>query len=297
MCNSPTLKTLSLFPVCLGLLASPLQAFDWHGTVDSDFAKADNWRLPDASNEPPSAGVENKEVLNIINGDGAPLYYTEKEGETTFVEQLRIGIKGCPGAALQVSGGHLTVKQAGMAIIGQVGPGTLEITGGTLELLGGFKDSGMEDQETTWSLYLGNEPTGNGTITISGGKMILEWGIEVGRRSGTGLITISGNGSVTAGGPTSFGEGEPSKKIVIGQGSGVFEQVANGNITFAPDSPDAWISFTKGSHGKLSLKGKDKKYFDGLVAAGRIRIDDSVAAPTAFVFSKNGDQGEYHLAP
>ena len=276
------------------LLWSTAQAADWVGTADSNLDNGQNWRNNlhgPVMAAPPHAGTKNATTLSVVNGSGFPLGYTESNGATEFNEGLLIGAKNGPSGELKVTGGTLTVEGA---IIGQTVEGKLTIFGGTVNLLGGSKDSAIPGCDAQWSVYLGNENTGSGLLTISGGEFRVENGIEIGRNGGSGIVAISGNGRFTCGGPILFPGGSGKASIILG--GGTFEQSKNEEILFLSDSNKGWFTFKKGSRGKISLCGRDKAYFDALVKDGRIRIDDLPTTPDHFTFKQNAHQGELHLA-
>ena len=273
---------------------------EWVGKADSNFENGKNWMnnihgtvMPD----PPQAGKNNRTRLSVVNGSGFPLCYTATHGATEFIEQLLIGMKDGPPGELTVTGGTLNVQQNYFAIIGQTVEGKLQIQSGTVNLLGGRKDDAIPGCETKWSLLLGNALTGKGLVTVSGGELKVEGGIEIGRGESTGILEISGTGRVICSGPILFTGGNAPKWIILGAGSGVFEQNSNAELLFLGDSNQGWFSFKKGSRGKISLYGHDKLAFEHLVAEGRIRIDSRPTTPDHFAYSKVGNQGEYTLAP
>ena len=119
----------------------------------------------------------------------------------------------------------------------------------------------------------------------------------------SGIIKITG-GKFTVDGQTSFdvdagagADGSGFKKIVFGVGDGTFIQTQSGNLVFpiSDDVKTAYVNFVKGSKGSLSLHGATQDYFEGLVKAGRIKIDDKFAQPSDFKFVTNGGQGVYTL--
>ena len=279
------------------LLWSTAQAAEWVGTADSNLDNGQNWRDMRHGNVMaalPQACTKNATRLSVVNGAGFPLCYTEANGATEFNEELLIGGNNGPSGELKVTGGTLTVQQIYSAIIGQTVEGKLTIFGGTVNLLGGSKDSAIPGCDTQWSVYLGNENTGSGLLTISGGELRVENGIEIGRNGGSGILEISGNGRFTCGGPILFSGGNGKASIILG--GGTFEQTKNEEILFLSDSNKGWFNFKKGSLGKISLCGRDKAYFDALVNDGRIRIDDLPTTPDHFTFNQNANQGELHLA-
>ncbi len=285
-----------IFIILAGTLL-PVGAADWFGTVDSNFNEAQNWcRQNEQPPEPPMTGVENKTRLVVQNGSGAPLEYTAELGDTTFKEQFLVGQNHGQSGEIRISGGRLVVVGA---IIGQTKPGTVIISDGSLDLTGSGAEDRPDSGQFDCTAILGNEPEGVGNVEVSGGTLDLEKGLMIGRHSGYGTLTISGNGKVTCGGPTVFGQGDHYNKIMLGEGAPVFQQMEDGNV-YVP-SGDAgnscYISFTKGSKGHVALQGRDKAAFDKLVADGVIRIEESAAKPEQFVFEQSGDLGILRLAP
>jgi hypothetical protein len=110
---------------------------------------------------------------------------------------------------------------------------------------------------------------------------------------------VSGSGQFLCEGPALFLGGANIQKIVIGSGSGLFQLSEDGGVFFAKENGEnsGYFDFAKGSKGRISLRGRDKAYFDNLVAEGRIRIEGSPAQAKQFVFRQDGSLGEYRLAP
>jgi len=283
-----------LIAATLTLSCGFLRAADWNGRVDSHFENGRNW----GGSQPPRAGEENQSLLWVANGGGHPLNYTQEEGTTVFSEQLIIGgsAKG-PTGEMRMSGGTIIVKQTFTSFIGQVNGGKLVVEGGTLSLLGGGEDTDIMNCDVCWTLVLGNEKTGNGVIEVNGGTVNVENGFQIGRRGGTGILEVSGTGRFICGGPVLIPGGSGIKCIVLGEGHGGYEQDKNGEILFLGDGSQGWFNFKPGSGGKISLSNQQKSYFDGLVAEGRIRIDNQRTTSSRFIFTQNGNQGEYQLAP
>ena len=286
---------LVVFSVC-----NSAHSAEWVGTADTNFENGKNWMNKiqgTIMTDPPQAAKSNGTRLSIVNGSGFPLCYTGACGATGFNEQFLIGANKGPTGELKMTGGTLTVQQNFFAIIGQTVEGKMQIQGGTVNLLGGCKDAAIPGSEIKWSLLLGNEPAGKGLVTVSGGELKIESGIEIGRGGSTGIMEISSTGRVHCGGAILFAGGEAPKCVILGVGSGVFEQDSTGELLFLGGANQGWFSFKKGSRGKISLYGYEQSGFERLVTEGRVRIDSQPTTPDHFVFRKVGNQGEYSLAP
>jgi hypothetical protein len=290
-----SMKILTIILLATLLGENSYADYTWKGTKDSNFSTAENW------DSAPSANSSNQGGLFVANGSGAPLLYTVSQGATTFEGQFLVGTVGTDNSSsmtgsLTISGGTLTVDGTVYgAIIGQTQKGTLNVSGGNLNLTGG--------QAT----FLGN--SGDGTINLSGGVVTLDAGLVIGRNSATGgnygaALIITG-GKFIVQGETSFdvkdGDGDAGgtglKKIEFGAGTGIFTQTTSGTLSFpqADDAGTAYVNFVSGSKGQLSLFGATQAYFEGLVQAGRIRIDGQPAKTTSFKFSMVDKQGVYAL--
>jgi hypothetical protein len=257
----------------------------WRGRTGSGFQNQANW------DSPPTAGATHEGGLAIQNGAASALAYTAKEGSTTFWGQFLVGGYGGANGTLKVTGGTLTVDSPQYeAIIGQLSPGTLTVSGGELNLTG----------QDTW---LGNEAEGRGVIGLSGGTIVLSHNFLISRNKGRGVVEISGGAFIVQGsGGTTFGTSAGPNKIIFAAGAGEFRQTGSGKITFlgSGDAATAYINFVAGSKGKLSLAGvTSRDYFDGLVKRARIKVDDKgVYDPLeAFQYSQDGAQGVYSLKP
>jgi hypothetical protein len=278
-----------VFPLTGNLFAD----FTWLGNKDSNFQEAGNWDIP------PAKDASNAGSLFIGNGFAKALSYTEKEGSTIFNGQLLVGVhsdSSIPGV-LTITGGTLTINDSQFgAIVGQTTTGTLNVSGGVLNLTGGHPT------------FLANE--GDGTINLSGGTISVDGDLLIDRNNTinggnfSGIIKITG-GKVLVNGQTSFdvdggggAGGTGYKKIEFGLGDGTFIQTKVGTLVFPiiDDAGTAYVNFVTGSKGSLSLNGATKDYFDGLVKANRIKIDDKPALPSDFNFMTSGGQGVYKLS-
>ena len=288
-CNTNSFLILAFGTLLSGNL---LADFTWQGTKDSNFQNAANWDTA------PAKGTVNTGALLVGNGSNSPLIYTDKEGSTTFNGQLLVGVhsdSSSPGA-LTLTGGSLTILDSQFgAIIGQTTSGIVTVSGGNLSLTGGNPT------------FVGNE--GDGTVNLSGGTISLDGDLMIARNNTinggnfNGIIRITG-GKFSVDGQTSFdvdggggAGGTGFKKIEFGEGEGTFIETKSGTLNFpiATDSGTAYVNFVKGSKGRLSLHGATKDYFEGLVKAGRIKIDDKPARSNDFTFETSGGQGVYRL--
>jgi hypothetical protein len=280
-------------------LAGPLFAADWRGTVDEQFQTPENWQSGGGSSVPTS-GVLNRDTLCIQNGPKAPLSYTAAEGDTQFSGQLLIGQNKGSAGELKISGGSLSVNTDGrwIAILGQTVEGTIQISGGLFSLVAGIDNTASEGLPKQVGLVIGNESSGIGNFDVRGGEVDVGGAILLGRAGGTGTLAIGGTGKVSCDGPVVFFPGPKSSVIELAQGEGLLQVTSDGNLLFpAADSDnDGFIDFAKGSKSRISLKGKDKAYFDKLVAERRIRIGGGFAKPEQFQFRRVNGQGELSLA-
>ena len=270
---------------------------EWVGSVDSDFTNARNWKDDKGHAVPaaPSAATINETRLSVVNSTGFPLRITERENGAGFSEELLIGgTPGGPGEII-VSGGEVAFQQTYHAIIGQTKMGKMSVEGGKVLIQGGSSDEDIPQCEAIWSLYLGNEKTGQGELDVAGGEVRVENGLEIGRRGSSAALQVSGNGQFICNGAILFTGGDGLKRITLGKGDGLFKQNNSSEILFLGDN--GWINFHRGSRCKLSLYGRDKVALERMVAEGRIRIDDRQTTPDHFIFRKVGNQEECQLTP
>jgi hypothetical protein len=225
----------------------------WLGINDSSFKTAGNW------DNAPTSNSSNEGALIIANASAKPLIYTEAEGSTTFNGQFMVGRDGGTHGSMRICGGTLTIKDGQFgAIIGQDAIGTLTVTGGTLNLTG---------KKHT---FVSNEA--DGTIILSGGIIMMDGDLIIARHniSGganhSGLIKITGGKLIVKGqtifdvADDGFADGSGQKKIVFGDGNGVFMQTSSGTLNFPVpnDVGNTYVNFLTGSKGRLSLFGAPK---------------------------------------
>ncbi len=275
-------------------------AADWWGAINSNFQTEDNWRNdrhPDAA--VPTIGATNKTGLVIQNGGDSPLVYQAADGETDFSGQLLVGQNGGSAGELQITGGTLTVNMDGTwaAIVGQTVEGRLKISGGELILKAGMQSRVPSEADARWGLIIGNEDRGSGVVEVRGGILNVEGGIWLGRHSAAGSLVIGGSGVVTCDGPLLFSAGNEVQRVDLSPGSGVLRLTGEASMIFQEDQDRlaGYVDFIKGSQGSLAFKGRDKAFFDKLVADGRIRVDGAVVDPSAFGFRHDGEFGVYSL--
>ncbi len=275
-------------------------AADWWGAVDANFQTEDNWRNdrhPDAAI--PTIGTTNKTSLVIQNGVDSPLTYQAADGETDFSGQLLVGQNRGAAGELQVTGGTLTVNLDGRwsAIVGQTVDGRVKVSGGELILKAGMETRAPAEAGSQWGLIIGNEDRGSGEVEVCGGIVTVEGGIWLGRHSAAGSLAIGGSGVVACDGPLLFSAGNEAQRVELAAGSGILQLTGEACMIFQEDQGRVagYVDFVKGSQGSLVFKGRDKAFFDKLVADGRIRVDGAVVDPSAFGFRHDGESGVYSL--
>lgn len=303
--NNPPLRrpALAALLAALSALSSPaLRAFDWTGAAGSDFSAAASWTGP-----APVAGKSNQGDLYVLNGDDAPLIYTEAQGVTRFdCSDFKIGNSKKPGGSLLVTGGELVVTSFWAPMIGHNNnrTGTRTLTGGRLVI---NSRAGAKPGER--SLRVGNWRGTNtrGVLNITGGVMEVNTPGEI-ALGGLVVACDDASGDVMLGGGllvvtsifgTSFQPqgGRGIGTLTFGPGDGVFMQTESKQLIFGSGGgEDSCVNFLRGSRGQLSLAGATRADFEAWVLAGKIRIDSRFASPSEFTYSQLENQGSYQLA-
>ena len=187
--------------LCL-LLANPVYADDWTGSVNEDWHTSGNWNVsnvPGSTTAGDSASIFNSGTakvttnipLNLSNltvFGASTLYVTGSSARLTSVD-CGVGMMGGTGFLNVNDGGTLTISNA--LNVGQSnGTGTLSVkTGGTLNvgsnLLVGYGDGGG---------------TGTGTVNVEDGTLsvngTLYVGSGAGSYTGTGVLNLTNNGRI-----------------------------------------------------------------------------------------------------
>lgn len=276
--------------------------FEWNGSAGSDFASASSWTGP-----APVAEAVNEGALYILNGDAAPLAYTEAQGVTRFdCTDFKVGNSKLPGGSLLMTGGELSITSLWAPMIGHNNnrTSTVTVTGGKLTFA---SRSNANPQER--SLRVGNWRGTNtrGILNLAGGILEVNTPGDVGL-GGLVIACDDADGEVTLGGGllvvssifgTSFQPvgGRGVGTLTFGPGDGVFMQTDSKQITFgAGGGGDSFINFLPGSRGQLSLAGATRADFEQWVREGRIRIDGRNATTDRFRFLALENQGIYMLA-
>lgn len=302
------LRSATLLFLAALLPQATVRAYEWNGSSGGDFSAPSGWTGP-----APRAGALNEGDLYILNGDDAPLVYTEAQGATRFhCADFKIGNSARPGGALLMTGGELSIASRWAPMIGHNNnrTGTLTLTGGRLVIA-----SRSDARPGERSLRIGNwrGSKTRGVLNITGGILEVNTpgdielgGLVVGCDEARGEINITGGLIVVSSVfGTSFQPADQKASgrkgsgiLTFGPGDGVFMQTDSRQLIFDAGGGDAsHINFLSGSRGQLSLAGATRADFERWVLDGRIRIDGRQARPDEFQFLTLDTQGICQLAP
>ena len=228
-------RTLGCVFLAFGLLfafLSPAAAQDWTGGIDSDWNTAGNWSFPAAV---PGAG----DGASIDNGTvgNAPV---AGSGVTAVSNALFVGRTDASGSgqsSLTIENGG-TVTTTGITYIGYgvnsrgritVDSATSALTSGSIIYVGSsgegelvLKNGGKATSGTGYSIYIGYDANGRGTINVSDSGSALSSGadINVGYMGGSmSYLNISGGGTATAVSDVIIGTMSQGTVNVSGSGS------------------------------------------------------------------------------
>lgn len=198
----------SLFAICvvlpLGLVVSPLaqaatRTWDHEGG-DNLWMNAVNWskdKLP-----------TNKDTANValIAPDFCLVDALHAGGDAANPKNLHIGRDGGDGE-LRVTGGSLIA--ANLLRVGNAATGTLTISGGTVQTIGGGMDIGYNagfgtvtvtdgtvsvgpDGTATKALSIGRDADGTGIFNMHGGYLDVSGALRIGGDGGVGTLNMDG---------------------------------------------------------------------------------------------------------
>jgi len=248
----------------------------WNGTKSSDLSDPANW----ASGAVPAFGTSINEALWVqVSGANNGMNYTASEGSTSF-----------------------TLPNGNMCVVGHVGVGVLNVSGGTLNFTAHWTKS---DDGTTESFWIGNGKQGEGTLNVSGGQINCANSLLIGRDGGLGTLNISGGavevrnfgvnvGNLGAkGGRGVINLSGSGKLVILGATSA---SGGMGCLSFGSSSEQNYINFITGGSARLSMLASADN-FSELVSGGYVRIDGAMANSTGqFASIPEGTQNVYCLA-
>jgi hypothetical protein len=218
------------------------------------------------------------------------------------------------------SGGSLTVQNGTLNInpstswgdkVGNGSAGTVTVNAGGV--LNWTVDNDNEDR-----LMLGNGTNGNCTLNLNGGGVFNVVGpggynhVEQNVRFGSDTTAVanvnlsSGTFDVQIAIPVAFGGKWTNTGTTWNNNTGVSTMTvtngwfkisaafSDGKAKFDVGNNDA-INFITGGTGGLSLYGWTQTDFEAFVTAGKIKKDGVAATASDFIYTLNGNQGEYVL--
>lgn len=235
--------------------------------------------------------VDGNLVTNIA--PASQTTYDSSQPDPTVLSELQQGqlILNSGGSLTQTSG-SLTVTSFGNIIIGQTtGSGTVTLSGGEMILNANI--------DTPNIIFGNNGATGIGNV--SAGVLTLNAStFYIGRENGSGIFNLSGAGIISSSASNFIMGAINGQGTVNLSGVGVFSLTNFSEVNFVINT-GSMFSFTSGSLAQLSFGSSSgaasEVFFTSLIDNGYIRIDGTIATADQFNYSVVGNQGVLALVP
>jgi autotransporter-associated beta strand protein/T5SS/PEP-CTERM-associated repeat protein len=206
-------------------------------------------------------------VTNVFIGknSGTVGRLTQTGGTFQSASFISVGRFSGGTGTVDISGGTLT--SAAALIVGEAGAGTLNISGSATVTSNGD------------AVFIGNNPTGNGTVNLNGGTLVAKRLTE-GATGGISAVTFNGGLlKAAAGANSNFISGLNTATVLSG---GAFIDTSGQNLTIAQNLGGGG-GLTKSGAGTLTLSGVNSYTGATTVAAGTLAVSSAYFADTSAV--------------